>query len=55
MVVPMDAGSLFVAVRRAVLPKPFPFIVFFYMRERTAIVLAVAHSKRRRGYRSERR
>ncbi|AUX43214.1 uncharacterized protein SOCE26_046580 [Sorangium cellulosum] len=55
LVVPMAAGPLFVAVRRAVLPKPFPYVVFFYMRERTAVVLAIAHGKRRPGYWSERR
>jgi plasmid stabilization system protein ParE len=45
----------FHVVRRAVVPRPFPYVVFFYVRRREAIVLAVAHVKRRPGYWTERR
>jgi hypothetical protein len=46
---------LFYMVRRAVLPQTFPFVVFFYVRERVAIVIAIAHTRRRPGYWTERR
>ena len=46
---------LFYVVRRAVLPRSFPYVVFFYIREGVAIVLAVAHAKRRPGYWTDRR
>jgi toxin ParE1/3/4 len=42
--------SLFLEVRKAALPATFPFVVFFYMRGGMAIILAVAHEKRRPGY-----
>ena len=45
----------FYAVRRAVLPRPFPYVVFFYVRHGMAIVLAIAHGKRRPGYWADRR
>jgi hypothetical protein len=32
-----------------------PYVVFFYVRQGTAIVLAIAHGKRRPGYWAERR
>ena len=53
--VPTEAGPLFFAVRRALFSKPFPYVVFFYIRQHTAIVLAIAHARRRPGYWSERR
>ncbi len=55
LAVPTDTGPLFFAVRRALLPRPFPYVVFFYVRQRTAIVLAIAHARRRPGYWSRRR
>jgi plasmid stabilization system protein ParE len=50
-----NGRPLFYLVRRAVLPRPFPYAVFFYVREGVAIVLAVAHAKRRPGYWTDRR
>jgi plasmid stabilization system protein ParE len=50
-----NGRALFYLVRRAVLPPPFPYVVFFYVRHGTAIVLAIAHAKRRPGYWAERR
>jgi hypothetical protein len=50
-----NGHPLFYAVRRAVLPRSFPFVVFFYVREGVAIVLALAHAKRRPGYWTDRR
>ena len=38
------------AVRKAVMPTAFPFVVFYYVRNHTPIVLAVAHASRRPGY-----
>lgn len=55
LAVPTATGPLFFAVRRALLSKPFPYVVFFYVRQRTAVVLAIAHARRRPGYWSERR
>jgi hypothetical protein len=55
LVVVQGGAPLFYAVRGAVLPRPFPFIVFFYVRQGVAIVLALAHAKRRPGYWAERR
>ena len=55
LAVPTAAGPLFFAVRRALFSKPFPYVVFFYVRQRTAVVLAIAHARRRPGYWSERR
>jgi len=46
---------LFYLVRRAVLPPPFPYVVFFYVRQGAPIVLAIAHAKRRPGHWAERR
>ena len=45
---------LFFCVRKAVLPRTFPYVVFFYIRQGTAVVLAVAHSRRRPSYWSRR-
>jgi plasmid stabilization system protein ParE len=50
-----NGRPVFHVVRRAVLPQTFPFVVFFYVRERVAIVLAIAHARRRPGYWSQRR
>ncbi|MBV9948602.1 MAG: type II toxin-antitoxin system RelE/ParE family toxin [Myxococcales bacterium] len=43
-------GPLFFDVYKAVLPRTFPYVVLFFVRANTAIVLAVAHGKRRPGY-----
>lgn len=48
--VPAHAQTLFFSVRRAVLPRIFPYGVFYYLREGQAVILAVAHDKRRPGY-----
>jgi toxin ParE1/3/4 len=45
---------LFFCVRKAVLPRTFPYVVFFYVRQDTAVVLAVAHCRRRPSYWSRR-
>jgi hypothetical protein len=50
-----NGRPLFYVVRRATMPRPFPYLVFFYVRQGAAIVLAIAHGKRRPGYWSERR
>jgi plasmid stabilization system protein ParE len=55
LALPTEAGPLFFAVRRALLSKPFPYVVFFYVRQGTAVVLAIAHARRRLGYWSARR
>jgi toxin ParE1/3/4 len=47
-------GALFFDVYKAVLPRTFPYLVFFYMRAETAVVLAVAHGKRKPGYWTDR-
>jgi plasmid stabilization system protein ParE len=47
--------TLLFAVRRAVLDRPFPYVIFFYVRQGTAIVLAIAHARRRPGYWADRR
>jgi plasmid stabilization system protein ParE len=49
-----NGRPLFYVVRRAVLPRTFPYVIFFFVRQGTAIVLAVAHSKRRPGYWTDR-
>jgi plasmid stabilization system protein ParE len=49
-----NGRPLFYPVRRAGLER-FPYVVFFYVRRGTAIVLAIAHGRRRPGYWSERR
>jgi hypothetical protein len=36
-------------------PKPFPYVLVFYVRQASAIVLAIAHAKRRPGYWADRR
>ena len=46
--------ALFYAVRRAMVPR-FPYVIFFYVRDDVAIVLALAHGRRRPGYWSKRR
>ncbi len=50
LAVPTPAQTLFLTVRKAVLPRIFPYVIFYYVRERTVVVLAVAHDKRRPGY-----
>jgi plasmid stabilization system protein ParE len=50
-----NGGTLLFAVRRAMCPKPFPYVVFFYVRQMNAIILAVAHARRRPGYWADRR
>jgi plasmid stabilization system protein ParE len=50
-----NGRPLFFLVRRAVFPPSFRYVVFFYVREGVAIVLAVAHAKRRPGYWTDRR
>ena len=49
------ARTLFFSVRRAVLPRTFPFGLFYTLREGQIVVLAVAHEKRRPGYWAHRR
>jgi plasmid stabilization system protein ParE len=48
------SGAIFVDVYKAVLPRTFPYVIFFYVRGGAGIVLAVAHGKRRPGYWTER-
>jgi plasmid stabilization system protein ParE len=55
MAVTVASGPLFFKVLRAALPRPFPYVVFFYVRANVPIVLAIAHGKRRPGYWAERR
>jgi plasmid stabilization system protein ParE len=43
-----------VTIRRATLPRPFPYHVVFYARDGEAIVLAIAHGRRRPEYWSPR-
>jgi len=50
-----NGRPLFLTVRRVVFPKPFAYVVFFYVRERIAVVLAIAHATRRPGYWAQRR
>ena len=50
-----NGQRLLFAVRRAVCPKPFPYVVFFYLRQGGPIVLAIAHARRRPGYWADRR
>jgi toxin ParE1/3/4 len=50
LAVPTRLQTLFFPVRKAVLPRAFPYVLFYYVRDRTAVVLAVAHAKRRPGY-----
>jgi plasmid stabilization system protein ParE len=50
LAVPTRLQTLFFSVRRAVLPRTFPYVLFYYVREDGAVVLAVAHEKRRPGY-----
>jgi hypothetical protein len=45
---------LFFEVRKAVVPRVFPFVIFYYLRSDAPFVLAVAHAKRRPGYWTER-
>ncbi len=51
---PTALGVVFFDVYKAVLPVTFPYLVFFYVRAETAVVLAVAHAKRRPGYWTDR-
>lgn len=48
--VPSSFQTLFFSVRRAVLLKTFPYVVFYYARQGGIVVLAVAHTSRRPGY-----
>jgi plasmid stabilization system protein ParE len=50
-----NGRPLFYLIRRAVLPPPFPYVIFFYVRRGTAIILAIAHGKRQPGYWAARR
>jgi len=50
-----NGRPLFFSVRRAVFPKPFAYVLFFYVREGVAIVLAIAHGRRRPEYWAHRR
>lgn len=50
LAVSTNGGPLFFDVYKAVLPRRFPYVVLFFVRANTAIVLAVAHGKRRPGY-----
>lgn len=45
---------LFFSVRKAVLARTFPYVVFFYIRQDAACVLALAHCRRRPSYWSRR-
>jgi toxin ParE1/3/4 len=54
LAVQLDVRPLFFSVRRALLPKPFPYVVFYYLRENVVVVLAIAHARRRPGYWFER-
>jgi toxin ParE1/3/4 len=54
LAVELDVRPLFFSVRRALLPKPFPYVVFYYLRENVVVVLALAHGRRRPGYWFER-
>ena len=45
---------LFFGVRKAVLPQTFPYVVFFYVRQDAAVVMALAHCRRRPSYWSRR-
>jgi toxin ParE1/3/4 len=48
--VPTAARPLFFAVRRAVMPGRFPYVLFYFLREGSPVVLAFAHTRRRPGY-----
>jgi hypothetical protein len=48
------AGPLFREVRKATVPRTFPFVIFYYVHRGEPYVLAVAHAKRRPGYWAER-
>lgn len=50
LAVPTRLQTLFFSVRRAVVPRSFPYVLFYYVREGDVVVLAVAHEKRRPGY-----
>lgn len=54
LAVQLDVRPLFFSVRRALLPKPFPYVVLYYLREKVVVVLAIAHARRRPGYWFER-
>ena len=54
LLVVQNGGALLYAVRRA-LVRGFPYVIFFYVRRGVAIVLAIAHGRRKPGYWSERR
>lgn len=48
--VPTRIQTLYFTVRKAVLPRAFPYMIFYYVSQQTAVILAVAHEKRRPGY-----
>jgi hypothetical protein len=54
LAVQLEERPLFFSVRRVLLPKPFPYVVFYYRRENAVVVLAIAHGRRRPGYWVER-
>lgn len=54
LAVQLDVRPLFFSVRRVLLPKPFPYVVFYYLRENVVVVLAIAHARRQPGYWFER-
>jgi hypothetical protein len=43
-----------VDIHKAVLARPFPYVIFFCIRAGTALVLAIAHARRPPGYWAER-
>lgn len=52
--VPHPIQTLFLSVRRAVMPDRFPYVLFYYVRQTGPVVLAVAHQRQRPGYWIER-
>lgn len=50
LAVPTRIQTLYFTVRKAVLPRTFPFLILYYVSHGAVIVLAVAHEKRRPGY-----
>lgn len=50
LAVPNRVQTLYFTVRKAVLPRTFPYAILYYVSQSAVIVLAVAHEKRRPGY-----
>lgn len=50
LAVPNRLQTLYFTVRKAVLPRTFPFVILYYVSQGAVIVLAVAHDRRRPGY-----